>query len=533
MSSHSRHAASTPASTPLNDAPGKRSEPARRAAFLRFAWLIPALPALLLRLGFLASRPVWYDEAFAMLFASKGPAAMLAGTLTPAGGGAADVHPLAYYWLLWGWMQVFGGSVAAARLLSVLFGLGVVWLAYRLGRGLFSPWVGLRFAALAAISPFQLHYAQEIRMYALLAFLCLAATLGLWLGMRRGQARGWVLFALAAAGAQYTQNLAVFFLLPLAATPLLARRWKSLRAAIPASLLALLLYLPWLWFLPSQLQKVQSAYWTQKPGVGRLITALVSYVSNLPLPGLALPVALFAALACLALAGWQTLRALRAGLPGSRRGLWLLYLALAPLALLFAVSQIQPVFIERALLPSGMLFLMWLGWAFTRTGLPRPVAGLAFALLLAGMSLGVYEHFAYRGFPYGPYAGLDASLSRRAAQGDLILHSNKLSLLPAVIYDPDLPQHYLADPPGSGSDTLALPTQRVLGLLAVPGVEEAVSGLEPGGRLWFIIFQRALDELEGSANPQHPHLTWLDAQLNLERVETWGDLRLYVYSDQP
>lgn len=517
----------------MTDAPGNRTEPARRAALLRYGWLVPALAALLLRLGALASRPVWYDEAFAILFAARGPAAMLAGTLTPSGGGAADVHPLAYYWLLWGWMQLFGSSVAAARLLSVLFGVGIVWLAYRVGRALFSPQAGLLFAALAAFSPFQLHYAQEIRMYALLAFLCLAATLGLWQGMHGGGARAWLLFALAAAGAQYTQNLAVFYLLPLAATPLLARAWKSLRAAILASLLALLLYLPWLWFLPSQLQKVQSAYWTERPGVGRLFTALISYVSNLPLPGLTLPVALFATLACLALAGWQTLRALRAGQPEARLGLWLLYLALAPLALLFAVSQIQPVFVERALLPSSALFLMWLGWAFTRTGLPRPVAGLAFALLLAGMSVGVYEHFAYRGFPYGPYAALGASLEERAAGGDLILHSNKLSMLPAVIYHPDLPQEYLADPPGSGSDTLALPTQQALGLLAIPTIEEAVSGLDPGGRLWFIIFQRALDELEGSENPQHPHLAWLDAHLTLDSVETWGELRLYVYSDRP
>ena len=56
------------------------------------------LLALALRLINLNSRSLWYDEAFAVLFAEKGFRAMLAGTLTPVSGAAADCMILKYVW---------------------------------------------------------------------------------------------------------------------------------------------------------------------------------------------------------------------------------------------------------------------------------------------------------------------------------------------------------------------------------------------------------------------------------------------------
>jgi hypothetical protein len=72
--------------------------------------------ALLVRLLGIISRPIWYDEAFAILFSEKGLGAMLYGTLAPTGTGSADIHPLGYYSILWLWMKVFGDSLVATRL---------------------------------------------------------------------------------------------------------------------------------------------------------------------------------------------------------------------------------------------------------------------------------------------------------------------------------------------------------------------------------------------------------------------------------
>src|SRR5512134_2915859 len=86
--------------------------------------------ALGVRLLGIATRPIWYDEAFSILFSEKGLSAMLYGTLAPTGIGSADIHPLGYYTSLWLWMKLFGGSLVAARALSILAGLVSVYLIY-------------------------------------------------------------------------------------------------------------------------------------------------------------------------------------------------------------------------------------------------------------------------------------------------------------------------------------------------------------------------------------------------------------------
>jgi len=140
--------------------------------------------ALGVRLMGIVSRPIWYDEAFAVLFAEKGPAAMLQGTLAPdLSGAAADIHPLAYYTLLWGWMPIFGESLISARMFSILLGIGAVAMSYLLMRAMFNPRLAALGALGVALSPFLVHYSQEIRMYSLLALALVAATYAFWQGL--------------------------------------------------------------------------------------------------------------------------------------------------------------------------------------------------------------------------------------------------------------------------------------------------------------------------------------------------------------
>jgi hypothetical protein len=204
----------------------------------------------------------------------------------------------------------------------------------------------------------------------------------------------------------------------------------------------------------------------------------------------------------------------------------MVYLAFAPVAMLFAVSLWQPVYIERALLPSGVMFMLWLGWALFNTGMPAQVRTVLLALLFIAMAGGLLQHITYQGFPYAPFQDLDVRLSEGASGGARIVHSNKLTMLPAVYYDRGLNQTYLADPPGSGSDTLALPTQDVLGLWAEDTPAEAAGEAE---KVWFVIFSRAETEYLNLGYDQHPHLAWLQANYRLDGIETWGDVLLYRF----
>jgi len=481
----------------------------------------------LIRLPGLASRPMWYDEAFSVLFSRTGLSAMLEGTLSEVEGAAADVHPLLYYSVLWGWMRIVGESPVAVRALSILISLGVLILAWRLAYETFGPRTSLLAIFLVALSPFQIHYAQEARMYGLLTFWLLGATLVVLRGLKGDEWWPWIVFGILSALAMYTHVLAVGYLIPLALTPFLVRSRWACRRLLASGVVAVALYLPWLLQLPTQIAKVQQAYWISRPGVVDLVQTMMTFVTGLPVLPVLLPFILFTSLLIVALVVFQTMRAARLRQPTAPQGLWMAFLTLTPVMLIFLVSQWRPVFIQRALLPSGTVFLIWLAWVFECTRLPKYVAVISGGILLLGMAAGIVGHMTYAGFPYAPYAEVDADLQQRLEAEDIVLHSSKLTMLPAIYYDEKLPHRYLADPPSSGSDTLALPTQQVLGLIAFPDVESAVDSADS---VFFIIFSRELTEYQELGLTAHPHLPWLEAHFNQINQWKYKDLLVYEFS---
>ncbi|MDO9302589.1 MAG: hypothetical protein Q7T89_14475, partial [Anaerolineales bacterium] len=371
----------------------------------------------------------------------------------------------------------------------------------------------------AAILPFQIHYGQEIRMYVFLTFwLCLATYAFL--------KRQWILFSIAAALAQYTHNLAAFYLIPLALTPIFQKDWKTLRSLTLAGFAAIIIYSPWLIHLPAQLSKVTSSFWIEKPGIEKIFTLVLIYLPHLPLPNNLLLPGLLLATLTITFAAFQTYRTHKENPKKARSGLWLAYLSFTPPLLLWLASQISPMYVERALLPSHALFCIWLAWAFTQTKLPRPIQLFAFALIFASAGIGFYQHVAYKGFPYGPYATLDQSIQSRLEQGDVVIHSNKLTYLPSFYFDRELPQSYLVDSVGSSTDTLSPATRKILHLTAQENIEAATAD---ANRVWFIIHQQSMDEFTAQGYKTHPQLECLAENFGLEKIEEWGNLRLYLY----
>ena len=494
------------------------------------AWLPILFVALLARLPALNAKPLWYDEAFAVLLAAKGPAALLESTLTVQDGVAADVHPPGYYVLLWGWGRLLGTSPWSARLLSVLLGLGTVGIGYRLARDS----LGGRTARLAgwmlALAPFQVHYAQEVRMYGLLALELVAAAAVYRSALRQGGLVRWLVFAALAAAAQYTHSLAALFLLPLALIPIWRRRWMDALRTAASGAFALLLYTPWLLHLPLQIARVRQAYWIAPSGPTEFIRTLVIYVGGSPLSGYALPAVLFSVLLLMLLGGWALLLGLRGGDMAARIAAWAAYLAVAPLLLMLTVSLWQPVYLDRAMLPGGVAFLFWIAWALGSSYLPARMRWTGLVLLVASFGLGLAGYYTYRGFPYAPFDDLVAKLRSSMLPGEIVLHSNKLSAIPAAYYGPDIEQRYLPDLPGSASDTLAAASQRVLGLEAETDIAGAV-GDAPG--VWFILFRRERQEYADLGYTQHPGLVWLQAHFSWEETLFFGELELHHFQGPP
>jgi 4-amino-4-deoxy-L-arabinose transferase-like glycosyltransferase len=212
--------------------------------------------AVWFRLSELGSRNLWTDEAWVALAAMQptAQAALAAGQSTPP-----------FYLLsVWAMVQLWGHSELVLRSLSCLFGVGTLFLTWRLSR----LWVEVPAAALAlaavAFSPIMVYYSKELKQYSGDAFF---AVLVVWLAERlrtRQGRRGWLTLALAGAvGLGFSQPL--IFTLPVAGAVLWVAlpRAQRLRLACLGGVWLLAAAGYYLLFIRREIDPELVAYWTQ------------------------------------------------------------------------------------------------------------------------------------------------------------------------------------------------------------------------------------------------------------------------------
>jgi len=238
--------------------------------------------AAVLRFHNLGTQSLWNDEGNAYVQATRNFADI-------ASNAARDIHPPGYYWLLALWHDLTGSTEVALRSLSTFASILSVAFTFALGKRLFNSAAGLAAAMLVALNTFSIYYAQEARMYALLA---LWGSAGMWVlvGLLRQtrtrhvvSLRWGLALALINTAGLYTQYAYPFIMLAQGVIFLLwlvialSRRISTqhsvlstqylpvLGTYIAANLLTILLFLPW---LPTALRQV-----TQWPSTGTPIPA--------------------------------------------------------------------------------------------------------------------------------------------------------------------------------------------------------------------------------------------------------------------
>ena len=267
----------------------------RRQIVHRLLPLLALLVGVALRLIQLGDDSLWYDETVSVTLAGSPFSELLRHT-------AADIHPPGYYVLLRTWLMVMGyptgqagasgcGLEFASAFFSLGFGALLIALTYTLTRRLAGEHTSLLAATLVALSPYNIWYSQEVRMYTLGATWGLLA---LYFLMRilgpAGEDRlsWWTLYAVAAAGGLYTLYYFVFLLVPLnlwVAWRIFARdakarkaptsaltRWRAIGRWSGANLLALLLYLPWLPIAWRQATEPPVPPWRTAQGLLEMLT---------------------------------------------------------------------------------------------------------------------------------------------------------------------------------------------------------------------------------------------------------------------
>lgn len=304
--------------------------------------------------------------------------------------------------------------------------------------------------------------------------------------------------------------------------------WKLIRAVIISGIASIILYIPWLVYLPNQFSKISDGYWLLKPGVEKFFTLIVIFITGLPVPPTLLFPSLFISLLLIFIGVNLTFKTGFIDNNFKKSLRWLAFISFTPAFFLWGISQSIPVYIERALLPSYAMFCIWLASSYQVTKSPKLITFLASSLVGLAALIGIIEHVTYHGFPYAPFSQLTTSITSRLQPGDVVLHANKNSFLPSLYYAPFLRQSFVADPPNSGMDTLAPATQAKLGIKEAATIESATFDAY---RVWFIVFKTHIDRYIELGYPNHPHLTFLEEHYHLESSENWGDLRIFLFSN--
>ncbi len=532
----------------------------------RLTWAVLCLIILLalcLRFYRLDGQSLWADEGNSAALASRS-----LSTITRDA--AHDIHPPLYYYLLHFWVRFFSNSEIGLRSFSALTGTVLVFVTFLLGRELFSPRIALIGSFLAAISPFQIHYSQETRMYilaalwaalAMLFFLAWVKSLGgLGAGSLMpagGSGRKWktlyaalyVLFTVAALYTHYftftitiVANLA-YALGMVAYRPL--RRPKAIGGWAMAQLLVVVLYWPWLRLAGGQLTTWPAVSEPFSPSF--LIQELLRVFSL----GLSVeakitpPVLLFGLLLLLGALPWQLSRVrdgrsnlsvsvVREQVPSL---LFALLYVCVPIAAMYVLSLSRPAYDPKFLLlatPAFCLLLArgvgaeWLGdvgWPsqdatsseerhsprVPRGALVRwAVTGLALLFVTAASAQSLANYYFDEEYARDDYRGLATYIAAVGREGDaIILNAPGQIEIFSYYYQGGLPIY-------------PLPGQRPLDEMKT---EEALEDIVARHDRLFALFW-GTDE----SDPRRFIEGWLDGA-TFKALDSWhGNVRLAIYA---
>lgn len=172
----------------------------------RWQWGVVAILtglAFLMRRTNLGGQSLWFDEADLIARAADSLPNIFGNFLK-----AGENGPL-YTLLMHFWLQIFGSGEVAVRSISMLSGTAAVPLIFLAGRKLGGSWVGLTAAFLLTISPYNIWYSQDAKMYPLALCLTLASV---WLflnALEKGSWQWWLPYIVITTLGFYIHVMAV------------------------------------------------------------------------------------------------------------------------------------------------------------------------------------------------------------------------------------------------------------------------------------------------------------------------------------
>ena len=467
------------------------------------AVLAVTLLAWCVRLVNLAVQSLWVDEGITFARATLPWGSVVSNLLL-----VGNQTPL-YYALLRPWLSLTGLSEFALRFPSVCAATLTVPVVYAIARDASDGRTGLVAAALLALSPFHVWYAQEARMYAL-GTLAAALVLRAFVhALRRPGWRGWMLLALF-SGVAYVVH---YFTLTLAAAQFvvflcdLRRLYPRLRRWVAAQALA---FVPAAGWMAAAIVRRGTTRlgggWIPYPSplapVYTFCNFSLGYQDQPPVP-IALGWALFLVVAALAF---------RYRDKGHLRPALLAWMGV-PVLVTFLLSLRRPYYVDRYLTIVLPAFEVWM--AFGVMVLPRSWRRVAAGVLVAVSALAVTGMLAGTRYQKEDWRSAVARVRADARPGDRLFVAGAEDIPVSTYYLEDalpvevgLPEptpaseawflyrvpvesnHLLGEPAGFDLPTQADPTVmawlteragQVRGMWEYPGLALFLLGESPGG----------------------------------------------------
>jgi len=395
---------------------------------------------IFLRIYKLGTNDLWFDEAMSIYSVTH-------LTDTPAWFFHYANPPL-YYFFLRLWVVLWGSSEFCMRMLSVIFGIGSLWLVYQFAKKIFCRKVGLLSMLIFAISPVHIWYSQEVRQYTMTTFFMLATLYFFYIAVERNKRYAWYLFTICSIVSVYTTYYA-FFMLPAEGACFFLRKYRSLlKKWLLVCCIILLAFSPWISSFRQQFDFVKRGFWIDKPSLKSIITTLENF--NVGYSGTKITYAfsliIYSLLFIAGIMKWKR----------EKNVLWIhLSFLFVPLIVIFLISQRLPIYIDRQLIAFSPLY-----YILVADGIEK----LKYATfkIFCILSLVVFSFLSLQNYYAGnrffndmrtmlsagtytkkPYKPAVHYLKERFRKGDIIAHSNYHNIAPFCYYgDFDRPDQY-------------------------------------------------------------------------------------------
>jgi len=355
---------------------------------------------------------IWIDEAFtkALVRHSYGEITQLIKN---------DFHPPLYFFALKLFVTIFGLNNFTLRLFSVLGILATLLLVNRIGQKVFGKSGALYFCLLIVSLPMLAEYAHEARMYTWGSFAVTGTFLFAFrfLSSNKQSDLLWSLvFSLVAAYTHYYALLAVFWGHVFVSIFLFIKRKNQFKIHLIYSLIAFILYVPWITAVLGQMKKVAGSYWVPVLNWQTFLACLLSPFA----PKIYLPPFLPLALIIYGLIVWVIYKNYRAG--KEKQGLVLglsLCMFWCTIVTAIVISLLmQPILYMRYLSNIIILLLIPVTLFFTSTT-NNWIKGIVLIVILV---FGINVSIDGSSFSFGPYLQSMTSIHEKYPEIKKVVH---------------------------------------------------------------------------------------------------------------